>query len=61
MLYPLFDQNCELIGWMDPGRHIFDTDMNWIAYLSSNHTWSAETGNWLGILRSSQHRPSDLC
>lgn len=31
MLNPLFDQNCELTAWIDPGRHIFDTDMNWIA------------------------------
>lgn len=31
MLNHLFDQNCELTAWIDPGRHIFDTDMNWIA------------------------------
>jgi hypothetical protein len=26
MLHPLFDQNCELMAWIEPGRHIFDSD-----------------------------------
>ena len=25
---PLFDKDCALVGWIDPGTHIFDTDMN---------------------------------
>lgn len=45
---PLFNQNCELVGWMRLDEHIFDLDMNWVAYISNNHAWSAETGNWLG-------------
>jgi len=51
MLYPLFDQDCELMAWIEPGRHIFDSDMNWIAYLANNQAWSAESGNWLGAVR----------
>jgi len=51
MLEPLFDKDCNLVGWIDPGRHIFDTDMNWIAYISGGHGRSAETGNWLGPVR----------
>lgn len=47
-LFPLFDKDCDLVGWIKPGEHIFDTDMNWIAFVSSNHAWSANTGNWLG-------------
>jgi hypothetical protein len=38
------------VGWIDPGKHIFDQNMNWVAYISHNHAWSAETGNWLGLL-----------
>lgn len=45
---PLFDLNCELVGWIDPGNHIFDTDMNWVAYIANDHAWSSQTGNWLG-------------
>ena len=37
MLHPLFDCNCELIGWIEPDCHIFDTNMNWIAYISAGH------------------------
>ena len=25
---PLFDQNCGLVGWIDPGNYIFDKEMN---------------------------------
>lgn len=34
MLKPLFDKNCKLIAWIEPNEHIFDTNMNWIAYIS---------------------------
>ena len=48
MLKPLFDRNCELIGWIEPGKHIFNCNMDWIAYISRGHAWSSETGNWIG-------------
>ena len=48
MLYPLFDKDCNLIAWLDSSKNIFDTDMQWIAYISSNHIWSSSSGNWLG-------------
>ena len=41
MLYPLFDKDCNLIAWLDSSKNIFDTDMQWIAYISSNHIWSS--------------------
>jgi hypothetical protein len=44
----LRDQNNELVGWMRLGEHIFDVDMNWIAYISNGHVWSVATGNWCG-------------
>ncbi|THV31193.1 4-fold beta flower protein [Rhizobium rosettiformans] len=47
-MFALFNRNCELVGWIEPDEHIFDTDMNWVAYLSGGHGWSAATGNWLG-------------
>ena len=47
-MFPLFSRECELVGWAQPNRHIFDADMNWVAYISAGQAWSAETGNWLG-------------
>ena len=48
MLKPLFDKNSELIGWIEPGKHIFNHNMDWIAYISRGHAWSSKTGNWIG-------------
>jgi hypothetical protein len=48
-MIPLFDKDPELVGWIsDRFDHIFDTDMNWVAYISNGHAWSAKTGNWCG-------------
>lgn len=52
MLLPLFDKDCEHVGWIAPNQHIFDTDMNWVAYISSSHAWSAESGDWLGAVHN---------
>ena len=48
LMEPLFDSNCDLAGWINPGEHIWDTHMNWVAYIRNGHAWSAESGNWLG-------------
>jgi len=50
-MYSLFDKDCDLVGWIDPNRHIFDTNMNWVAYISGGHAWLAATANWLGPVR----------
>ncbi len=47
-LFPLFDKDCDLVGWINPGKHIFSTEMEWVAYIKNNHAWSSETGNWIG-------------
>lgn len=47
MLDPLFDKYCNLVGWIDLGRHIFDLDLNWIAFVNSGNIWSIER-HWLG-------------
>ncbi len=44
----LFDQNCELVGWIDHGTHIYDTEMNWVACVFNRHAWSAKNSSWLG-------------
>lgn len=51
MLYALFDKDSELVGWINPNAHIFDTSMNWVAFISNNHAWSAQNGNWLGQVK----------
>ncbi len=48
---PLFDMDCELVGWVDVGRNVFNLDLEWVAYISHDHAWSAETSNWMGPVR----------
>ncbi len=36
------------MGWLEPDRHIFALNMNWVAFLQDGHAWSSNTGNWLG-------------
>lgn len=51
MLFALFDKDCDLVGWINPDSHIFNTDMDWVAYISNGHAWSAGNGNWLGPVK----------
>lgn len=45
----LFNKDCHLIGWMKESHdHIFDTEINWVAYIKNGHAWSVATGNWCG-------------
>ncbi len=48
MLKPLFNKESVLVGWIEPGRHIFGTSLNWVAYISEGHAWCAISGNWAG-------------
>src|SRR5258708_38275399 len=62
-MFPLFDKDCDLVGWIEPGRHIFDETMSWRAYISHGHAWSSVTGNWLGpviglLCRDQSGRPA---
>ncbi|MFA9465889.1 MAG: 4-fold beta flower protein [Velocimicrobium sp.] len=50
MLQPLFDKDCNFIGWIKQGEHIFNQNMDWIAYISNGHAWSAATENWMGLV-----------
>ncbi len=48
MLHPLFDKKCNLVAWIEPDKHIFNTEFKWVAYISEGHAWSCKNGNWLG-------------
>jgi hypothetical protein len=48
----LFDKDCGLVGWLkDSHDHIFDTQMNWVAYIKNDNVWSAKSGNWCGPIK----------
>jgi hypothetical protein len=47
----LFDSDCELVGWYDGEKHVYDPEMNWVAFVAKNHAWSSKTGECLGHLR----------
>lgn len=44
----LYSPKCDLVGWLQPGKAIFDPDMKYVAFIANEHAWSAKTGNWLG-------------
>jgi hypothetical protein len=44
---PLFDRLSELRAWTD-GKNIWNTEMEWSAYLADGHAWAADSDNWLG-------------
>lgn len=46
-MIPLFDRHTCHIGWLD-GRHLFDTDIQWQAFVAGGHVFSAATCEWLG-------------
>ncbi|MEQ1954780.1 4-fold beta flower protein [Mesorhizobium yinganensis] len=48
MLIPLFSQNCDLVGWMQPQKFLFDADMAYTAFITNGHAWSARSGRWIG-------------
>lgn len=47
---PLFNKDSELVGWMDSSLHIFDTNLNWVAYIYGGHAWSVIDDNWCGTV-----------
>ena len=50
MLDPLFDKDITLVAWIDPGRDIFNVNLDWVAYISNRNIWSSCLNKWLGII-----------
>jgi hypothetical protein len=48
MLTPLFSPGCDLVGWMQPRKFLFDAEMTYVAFLASGHARSARSGRWIG-------------
>ncbi len=51
MVFPLFDKDCDHVGWIEPGKFIYNTDMQCVAFIVNNNAWSVESGNWLGPIQ----------
>ncbi len=47
-LKPLFSPACDLVGWIQPRRFVFDADIAYVAFIANGHAWSARTGIWIG-------------
>ena len=58
-MIPQFDRDANLVGWYDGEEHVFDTNMDWVAFVASDNTWSASTENWLGPLNGSTFLDTD--
>lgn len=50
-LFPLFDKECELVGWVKLNDYIWDIDMNYVAFIHDGQAWSADNCNWLGPVK----------
>lgn len=48
MLLPLFSSSCDHVGWLQPARFVFDTDMRFVAFITNGHAWSAISAAWIG-------------
>ena len=48
MLKPLYSPDCELVGWLQPGKFLFAADMSYVAFVANGHLWSARSGRWIG-------------
>lgn len=48
MLKPLFSPYRDHVGWISPGRFIFDTEMSYLAFVAGHNAWSGRSGAWLG-------------
>lgn len=46
-MQPLYNKNVDLIGWFD-GVHVFDTNMNWVAFVVNDNAWSSKDLSWIG-------------
>jgi len=44
---PIFDIRISHVGWYKDG-HIFDPEVNWLAFVHQGHIFSAVTLEWLG-------------
>jgi hypothetical protein len=49
-LEPLFSQDCDLVGWLEPDRYIFDREMNYVAFIVDRQAWSASGEHRLGAV-----------
>ena len=49
-LEPLFSRDCDLVGWLEPNRYVFDREMNYIAFIVDRQAWSAAGDRWLGAV-----------
>ena len=48
---PLFNSQTQLVGWLaDNKKYIFDTNLNWVAFIDNNNIWTTKNKNWVGVL-----------
>jgi len=48
---PVFNAKSDLVAWFD-GENLFDTHLEWVAFTSSGHIFSAASLKWLGPMES---------
>ncbi|KYG35594.1 4-fold beta flower protein [Bacillus gaemokensis] len=53
-MQPLYDRNCNLVAWLDEEEkiYIFDTNMNWIAFVCKHNVFTTKNAKWLGPVKN---------
>ncbi len=44
---PIFDRKMQHVGWVE-GQNVFDTQIQWVAFIDHDHLYHASTMVWLG-------------
>jgi hypothetical protein len=50
MLHALYERYCNHVAWLWKDQYLFDTEMNWLAFIDNKQVWSKEALKWLGPL-----------
>ncbi len=48
---PLYDKNATFVGWLVDHAHVFNVNLQWVAYIFNDYVWSVKTRRWIGELR----------
>lgn len=48
---PLYDKNAYFVGWLVDHAHVFNVNLQWVAYIFNDYVWSIKTKRWIGELR----------
>ena len=49
---PLYDKDCNLVGWIEKRKNIYNTNLDWVAFVERGNIFAAKDCEWLGIIKN---------